>query len=141
MARGLSYEITAVHADRVAAAYGDVGEAVEHAEPAFEEIVGMLEAEEARHFRLMRGRYVLTGQTEASLTQPDARDAIRRVHGDSLVFGTSVYYARFLAKSRRDRENFQIEDRKGRSAVLVLRPVAVRRAAQVLVDHCARPFQ
>jgi hypothetical protein len=130
-------------AEEVAARYDEIGERAVHLQPGLEDVARLFEAEEARHFGLMRGRYVLTGATMRSLTEAHASGAIRQVFSDHLHFGTHVPQAHYLTKSPHDAENFQVEKHngKGRSAVLVLRPHAQEQAAKILADYVAEPFQ
>jgi hypothetical protein len=57
-----------------------------------------LEQAERELFASLGGRYVDTGRTRDSLTTRTHPDAIREVHIDELVFGTSVPYAVFLTE-------------------------------------------
>jgi hypothetical protein len=66
--------------------------------PGFESIANRLEEGERQLFDSLGGRYVDTGRTRDSLTQPSGNDAIRSAHHDELIFGTAVPYARFLRK-------------------------------------------
>lgn len=122
MPRGLYFHIEAVGVDETETRLRGIAYRMVHAEPAFDEVAGILEEGEKRHFARLRGRYVDSGATMASLTQPAANDAIRDAHADELVFGTSVYYAKFLRKGKK-------------SAVLVLLPKERKTASQTIIDY------
>lgn len=72
-----------------------------HLQPAFRLAEHVLEHGESSPFR--GGQLTDTGRLRASLTQPFANDAIREAHGDELVFGTSVPYARAAASKAGER--------------------------------------
>lgn len=122
MPRGLDISLEAEGADKAAHELALISHRMIHLEPAKLPIMKVFEAGELRHFNRLRGRYVLTGATKASLTEDSGPDAIRKAHGDEFIFGTSVFYARFLRKGRR-------------SAVLVLQPAAKKAATRILADH------
>lgn len=138
----MNFQMVAVRAEEVANSYDQVGLHVVNLEPAMAKIMGLLIKDEIQHFRKMKGRYVLTGATIASLTQPDAGGAIRAIHGDGLRFGTRVEQAHYLTKSPHDAENQQITKHNGhgRSAVLVFRKQTVRKASQLILKHSVEPF-
>ena len=104
-----------------------VGRRLRDARLPLREVLRILEQGERRHFKGLRGRYVDTGATMRSLTEPSDPNAIREVQPDELVFGTKVYYARFLRRKRK-------------SAVLVLKPTEKRMASKVVLDHITRGF-
>lgn len=109
----------------------------------FREIMGLLERDEARHFRSLRGRYVLTGATRASLTQPAANGAIRELHAGSLHFGSSLDTARYLTKSPHDPFNEQVPKPHRPdllSGVLVFRGVTKKEASRIILEHTAEPW-
>lgn len=81
-----------------------------------------LEAEERSLFSSLGGKYVLTGATQAALTQTEASGAIREFHGPVLVFGTDLWYAHFLRKD-------------GKSAVLELTVAEEVAAAKTMVHY------
>lgn len=60
--------------------------------------VSILEQSERDLFNSFMGKYQLTGDLMASLTQSSANGAIRRWHGPVLEFGTSIFYARFQTR-------------------------------------------
>jgi hypothetical protein len=118
-----------------------IGQRAIHLDPALEEIMDLLlEGErtlwkrsgrkwmrtlspstQARHRREGTSALVGSGALEDSLTKHDGRGAIRKAHGDQLVFGSSVYYARFQDKNKRQ--------------ILVFRPADKKQARVILVDH------
>lgn len=139
--RGDNFQIVALRANEIADDYDEVGFRAKHLAPAFAETFEMLEADERAHFRKMKGRYVLTGETIASLTQPTANGAIREAHATGAAFGTRVLQAHYLTKSPHDAENEQIVKHNGhRSAVLVSKAKTRRRIAKHLLKHIAAPF-
>jgi hypothetical protein len=138
----VNFQMVAIRADEVADAYEGVGHRANRLQPAFEEVMGLLEKDERKHFEKMRGRYVLTGATRESLTQRDARGAIRSIHAGGLAFGTRVVQAHYLTKSPRDPENQQISKHNGhgRSAVLVFKKGTKRKASQLILRHIVGDF-
>jgi hypothetical protein len=62
-----------------------------------------------------------SGHLQDSFTKDDGRNAIRKAHGEELVFGSSVYYARFQDKKKRQ--------------ILVFRPADKKQSRIILVDH------
>lgn len=62
---------------------------------AFREIFGAIEEAERRIFAEFDGKYVDTGATMRSLTEPDDDMGIREHEGDEFVFGTKVWWAKF----------------------------------------------
>jgi hypothetical protein len=89
--------------------------------PAWRKIERDLELSHRRHFAQLGGRYVLTGDLRASLTS-NATGAVREAHRGELVFGSSLPHAKY-------------QRRRGKSAVLVLTPLVLSRAAGHVVDH------
>lgn len=121
MPRGLDFSLQLTGDEKAAADLDGISVRMQNARPAFELVQEILQAGEERHFAGLRGRYVRTGALKASLTQPNANGAIREAHADELVFGTSIYYARFLR-------------RKKKSAVLVLKPIERKAASRTILD-------
>ena len=122
MPRGLEFGLQLLGGEEAIDDLDGIAKRMEHARPAFEAVSEILEAGEERHFSGLRGRYVRTGALRDSLTQPDANGAIREAHADELVFGTSIYYARFLRRKRK-------------SAVLVLKPLERKAASKTILDY------
>jgi hypothetical protein len=88
----LKIDIDCPDAMRVAHDYEQVGERCTDLRRPFREAAELMEQVHQRGFARLRGRYVLTGATKASLTGSGA-GAIRNANRDGLVFGTSVSYA------------------------------------------------
>lgn len=122
MPRGLEFGLQLIGGEEAEKDLDGIARRMLDARPAFEAVEKILESGEERHFASLRGRYVRTGALKASLTQPDANGAIREAHADELVFGTSIYYARFLRRKRK-------------SAVLVLKPIERRSASRTILDY------
>jgi hypothetical protein len=100
-----------------------------NAAPAFRDVIPTMERAEMRLFARLRGRYVDTGRLLASLTTSVSPNAIRDVGDDELIFGTSVYYARFLRAGKYGK-------RRGRkSAVLNLLPRERKQVAATILDY------
>lgn len=72
--------------------------------------------------RMMRA----SGALERSLTQIGAPHQIKDINGESLTFGTSLFYAHFHQKPRRN---------EPKREVLQFRPIDKRHAREVLLDH------
>lgn len=64
---------------------------------------------------------VKSGVLMDSFTKQKAMGAIRKAHGTEMVFGSSVFYAKFQDKKKRK--------------ILVFRPKDKKRATEVLLDH------
>lgn len=122
MPRGLYFHIEAIGVDQAEDKLNAIDRRMVNARPAYDEVAGILEEGERRHFGRLRGRYVDTGELMASLTQPNANGAIRDAHADELIFGTEVYYAKYLRKGKK-------------SAVLVLLPKERKTAARTILDY------
>jgi phage gpG-like protein len=84
-----------------------LGHRAEHAAPAMRKIRDLLILGEVALWKRSGGKKwapradgttpgILTGRLHRSLTEPEAEGAIREVHDDHLVFGTSLYWARFM---------------------------------------------
>jgi hypothetical protein len=121
MPRGLKLYVEARGVGKTAEDLAVIGRRMRDARPAFERVMPVLEAGEARHFAGLGGRFVMSGALRDSLTQASANGAIRETHGSHLVFGTSIFYARFQRKGRK-------------SAVLVVKPKEKRQAATTIMD-------
>lgn len=122
MPRGLYFHIEALGVEQTQDDLEGISRRMVHAEPAYEQVATVLEEGEKRHFARLRGKYVDSGALLASLTQPSANGAIREAHADELVFGSSLYYAKFLRKGKK-------------SAVLVLLPKERKTASQTILDY------
>lgn len=86
-----------------------IGQRAEHAAPAMRKIRDLLILGEVALWKRSGGKKwalradgttpgVLSGALHRSLTEPEAEGAVREVHDDRLVFGTTLFYARFMQK-------------------------------------------
>lgn len=125
MPRGLNLTLQGVGIDKTADDLELISDRMRDSRLAFLQVIPVLESGEERHFRSLRGKYVDTGALRDSLTQGTANGAIREAHGDQLIFGTSLHYARFLRK-------------KKKSAVLVLKPTEKKLASELILGHIMR---
>jgi hypothetical protein len=121
MPRGLHIEIEAVGIEKAQRAFAGIGRRLLDMRPAWRNVERVLEEGESRHFDRQRGRYVRTGDLRASLTH-NVDGAIREAHANELVFGTSLYYAKFQRRGKK-------------SAVVVLHPLMRRQAADAVMEH------
>jgi hypothetical protein len=94
----------------------------------------VLEEGERQLFSRLSPRFEDTGATKASLTQPSAEGAIREIHGMTLRFGTSIWYAKFLRKIDGPGRKPRGRKRVGPSLVLKLK-ASDRRAALEMVGR------
>ena len=122
MPRGLSLDIQAIGAEKAEAGLEGVARRLVNLIPAWRRVETELELGHRRHFDRLRGRYVRTGDLRASLTEAHANGSIREHHDDELIFGTSIFYAKFQRKGKK-------------SAVVVLQPLVRRRASQIILEH------
>ena len=76
---------------------------------------------QARHKREGTAALVDDGTLRDSFTLREGNDAIRKAHGEELVFGSAVFYAKFQDKKKRK--------------ILVFRPKDKKAARQILSDH------
>lgn len=72
---------------------------------AYQQIFRAIEKNERRIFDAYAGKYVQSGATMESLTQPDAKGALREAHDGEFVFGTSVWYAKFQGTTGKGRHH------------------------------------
>jgi hypothetical protein len=138
----LKIDIDCPDALRVAHDFEQVGERCTDLRRPFREVAELMENVHQRGFARLRGRYVLTGATKASLTGPGA-GAIRNANRDGLVFGTSVWYSHFLTKAPRDANLGQIPKDppgKGKYAVLFFPDSVQREVPRMLLDYIVDPF-
>jgi hypothetical protein len=139
----LDFQFTTVPPTEVVAAkYDEVGDNARNLDPAFDDVLDMLEKVHATHFARLNGRYVRTGATKASLTGAGA-GAIREADDNSLSFGTSIFYAHFLTKAPKDPEFGQVwKGRKDlRFAVLVMPPGTEKKVGEMLLGYIVEPFE
>src|SRR5579875_488560 len=103
-------------------------------QPALEAAIRLLGESESQIFDAWGGEFVRTGATRASLTS-DAAGAVRRSRGQTLEFGTSIWYARFQRRIDGPSGRPRGRKRVGRS-LIVKAPTAVRRAVrQTVLDY------
>lgn len=121
--RGLVFDITPVGFGKAERDMRTIAVRLRNARPAFELVLRLLERGEERLFKRFRGKYVDTGALKASLTQPDANDAIRVAHADELEFGTKLFYAKYLT------------DKNRKSAVLRLLPKERKEANATILEY------
>lgn len=85
----------------------DIGKRAVHARPAMAKITLLLLGGEVALWKRSGGKKwapkvgdgeigVLSGLLKASLTEPGAMGAVREIHDDHVVFGTRIFYARFM---------------------------------------------
>lgn len=105
-------------------------------EPALEAAVKIIEAGEEELFAKLGGKFIRTGALRASLTQSDARGAIRRSHGEYIEVGSSIWYAHFQKKIGGPSGKPRGRKRVGKTS-LVLKVSKVNRALvrQVVLDY------
>jgi len=121
-------KITLIGGAELEAALSRIGSRARDLRPEFVEAARLLEETEAAIFAAHGGKYVETGATKASLTQPEANGAIREVHETGLAFGTSVWYARFPGTTGKGRH-------AAPSAILNLEPETVDRVAERMIAY------
>jgi hypothetical protein len=66
--------------------------------PALAAQIHPLEVAQEAAFAALGGRYVDTGAVRRSLTMSGTEGAVRRLSGNELMFGTAIWYARFLTE-------------------------------------------
>lgn len=93
--------------------------------PVFELAEKRLETGEDRLFGRLKGRYVQTGDLKRSLTEAHANGAIRRIHRDELVFGSSLPYAIYQSHG-------------GKNQVLKLLPKERAEIAAAFLSHITK---
>lgn len=138
-----SFEMVLEGDEKAVRHLGGVEHRLRSGREAWEDVMEVLEDSEMEFFIRQRGRYIDTGRLAKSLTEQNGADVIRDIHGDGLGldFGTSVFYAKFLTKKRRDPPAGQVRGRKrkGKSAVLVLTASARKQAVKVVLDYVMGP--
>jgi hypothetical protein len=139
----MPWEVIAIGVEHVARKYEQVMARVLDHEPVYEgEVSKLLEEDHKRFFDMLGGRYVLSGETRASLTERGA-GSIRRMHMQGFDFGTQVEQAGYLTKSPHDPEYSQVpKPNRGdlRSAVLVFPEATQVKVAKVVTVFIAEAF-
>lgn len=87
-------------------------------EPALEAGMSILEEGERDLFEALGGKYVQSGDLRGSLTESSAMGAIREAHGQTLSFGSSIWYAHFQRRIGGPSGKPRGRKRVGRSQVL-----------------------
>lgn len=95
----------------------------------------ILEEAEKALFASYGGKYHETGALEASLTQSEANGAIRRWHGNSIEFGTSIWYAMFQRTIGGPSGKPRGRVRTGPSKILKFTPATRRAAVELVADR------
>lgn len=134
-------ELTAHGFDQAAKKIAGIGERGRDARPAMREItLVILKGEQAFWARHGGAKWPLradgtpagvqTGALRDSLTKMYAPGAIRKIERDGLVFGTSLWYSRFMYGTK-----VKGKQHSPRRPIVVLRPVDRKRTRAVLADY------
>jgi hypothetical protein len=137
----LAFTITVPDALRVAEDFEEVGDRAGDLSEPYREAATYLEELHATGFRRLHGRYVRTGATRSSLT--GGPGGIRNVDPTGLLFGSGVWYSKFLTKRRQDPEMGQVDKKpplEGRHAVLFFPTEAQNRVSEMLMGYLTEPF-
>jgi hypothetical protein len=138
----MEWSVTALDAHRVAHNLHEVADRAWDHSDAYRDVMDLMESAHERAFAALKGRYVLTGATKASLTGQGA-GSIRRIHNQGLAFGSSVEQASYITMAPRDAELFQIRKPRRpdlRSAVVVAPPEVTSRVADLIGHYIVEPF-
>jgi hypothetical protein len=103
--------------------------------PALREQTRTLEASEEATFAGLGGRYVDTGAVKRSLTMSGTQGAIRRLDGQELLFGTDIFYARFLTEHVGPQTEAGGLKRPRPVAVMKLEPATAEVAGRAVARH------
>jgi len=131
---GLDSMIELIGAEKTQRDLGGVVSRLGNLTPVWPTETKVMEANEESVFAALGGRYVQTGAVRGSLTG-EGPGAVRRVEGDRLEFGTSIYYARYLTEKIGPATPAGGMKRPPPSAVLKLEPEAAQLAARKMMDH------
>ena len=143
MSDAFDFSFNVLNATRVAEHIEHVAERLETHPMIYREVMALLELTEVEHFARLRGRYIRTGATFDSLTEPHGPGAIRDVHRDGAEFGTSVWYAHFLTKAPKDPFDGQVRKEppgKGLSAVLVFSKTTQGEIGNMVAHYIREPW-
>jgi hypothetical protein len=135
-------EVFAPEAPLVAHKYHQVADRAWDHREAYGDVSDLMESAHERAFARLRGRYVLTGETKASLTTRGG-GSIREIHERGLRFGTSVPQAGYITMAPFDPELFQIPKPNRpdlRSAVVVAPPATMKKVADLIGGYVVEPF-
>lgn len=127
---------------KVSTRIADMGNRAAHAKPAMHRIVRVLETGERALWARSGGKKwpphpdgtpagVKSGALRDSLTRDDAPGAVREVHEDHLVFGTTVWYSRFM----QDGTTVRGKRHAPKRPVIVYRPVDRKRTRDIIAEH------
>lgn len=87
-----------VGADKVRGDLGAITDRLIDSRPIMRKQARVLELNETAVFEGLAGRYVDTGATKRSLTEPGGEHAIREATPHGLSFGSSIWYAHYLTE-------------------------------------------
>ncbi len=117
---------------------GGISERLSNPTPILEASMRMMEVAEANLFDSLAPHFVKKGDVRASLTEPDARGAIREIHGMEAKFGTSIWYSKFLRKVDGPSGKPRGRKRVGPNLVLKIRAQDRRAAVKALGRYLVR---
>lgn len=100
MPRGLDIELIAEGFGAAGQRLDNIADALEHIALAAPKVYELLQRSEQRLFERYGGRYVRTGALRDSLAGLTSH-SIREAHANEIIFGTNLYYARFLRRGKR----------------------------------------
>lgn len=134
-------ELTAHGFDQAAKKIAGIGQRGQDARPAMRQItLTILKGEQAFWARHGGARWPLradgtragvqTGALRDSLTMMYAPGAIRKIERDGMIFGTSLWYSRFMYGTK-----VKGKPHSPRRPIVVLRPVDRKRTREILASH------
>ena len=97
-------------------------------EAALREVFPIFERHERELIDSYGGKYVRTGATKRSLTEPTAKGAVRRVSGSTFTFGSTIWYAKFQGTTGKGEHHDP-------SAILKLTPEMAREASRAVLRY------
>jgi hypothetical protein len=112
-----------------------IGQNAVHARPAMVKISALLLAGEVALWKRSGGKKwapradgskpgVLSGDLERSLTEVEATGAVREVHDDHVIFGTSIWYGKFMLGTKHQPPRpilvYRPTDRKATKTIIAL---------------------
>ena len=99
-------------------------------EAALREIFPIFERHERELIDSYGGKYVRTGATKRSLTEPTAKGAVREVSGATFKFGSRIWYAKFQGTTGKGNHHAP-------SAILKLTPEMAQEASRAVLRYVA----
>jgi phage gpG-like protein len=131
----VKFEVIEHGATAAAKMIEDIGHRAMHAEPAMRKISAVLLLGEQALWKRSGGKKwapradgstpgVLSGDLLRSLTQAEAPGAIREIHADHVVFGTSIWYGKFMQGGTKH---------EPKRPILVFRPTD-RKATKTIIE-------